>query len=37
VRNLMVVRCDEDEAFALRALLEFEDALHSIAIAWVTT
>jgi hypothetical protein len=36
-RDLMVVRCDEDEAFALRALFEFEDALNSLAIVRVAT
>ena len=31
-RDLLVVRRDKDETFALRALLEFEDALHGFAI-----
>jgi hypothetical protein len=32
----MVMRCDKDETLMLRALLELEDALHSITIARIT-
>jgi hypothetical protein len=32
VCDLLVVRCDEDETFALRTLFEFEQAQHCLAI-----
>ncbi len=35
--NLTVVRCDQDEAFALRALFELENAQHGIAIGRIAT
>jgi hypothetical protein len=34
--DLMVMRCDKDETLVLRALLELEDAMHSITIARIT-
>lgn len=36
-RDLRILRRDEDKPLALRALLEFEDAMHRITIAWIAT
>ncbi len=36
-RHLPITGCDEDQPFALRALLEFEQALHGSAIIRVAT
>lgn len=35
--DLRILRRDEDEAFALWALLELEDTMNSLAIARITT
>lgn len=35
-RDLSILRRDEDETFALRTLLELEDATHRITIARIT-
>ncbi len=36
-RDLSILRRDEDETFTLRTLLELEDAMNSLAIAWIAT